>query len=144
MSHLHGGGLGEYKPCKWYGAPHKVMYPLPAPSLSSSIFPSLSFSPLASGEMLSALPAAFVQKVIYFSCCSPACYFSACRIGWGGMGWGEGTGGGAEPTAAPFSWITVISHLQARAVWRKSFPYFVKRQIEICTMETLVRIPDST
>lgn len=62
----------------------------PPPSPPQSLHLSLPFSPSASGEMLSALPAAFVQKVIYFSCCSPACYFSLCRIGWRGRGWVSG------------------------------------------------------
>lgn len=79
MSHLHGGGLGEYKPCKLYGELHKVMYPLPSSS-SPSRFHS---PPLASGEMFSALlPPLSRKSFISLVVCSP-CYFTACCIGWG-------------------------------------------------------------
>lgn len=134
----------------WSAAQGDVSPPTPAttttsappPSPPQSLHLSLPFSPFASGEMLSALPAAFVQKVIYFSCCSPSCYFSVCRIGWRGRGW---LGGGrrirrwglgvGEPAASPVQMNNCHLPFAGPCCWRKSFPYFVKGLIEIRAAE---------
>lgn len=102
------------------------MYPLPAPSLSSSISLIL---PLSLRRNAFCFAAAFVQKVIHFSCCSLACYFTACRIGWGEKA-------GCHPIQLNNCHIPFASPC---CTW-KSFPYFVKRQIEKPTIEEMVCI----
>lgn len=123
----------------WSAAQGDVSPPPPAllpPSPPQSLHLSLPCSPFASGEMLSALPAAFVQKVIYFSCCSPACYFSVCRIGRGGRGgsgerwvWEGGAGAGRLPS--PVQRTNCHLLFAGRRCWWKSFPYLVNAPIEI-------------
>lgn len=89
----------------WSAALGDACPPLPAP-LPPSPPPSsrLHRSPSSPQEKcFSALPAAFVQKVIYFSCCWPVCYLTALP-------------------AAPFSPTAVVAHLLA---WAVGGPHFL-------------------
>lgn len=102
----------------------------PLPPLPSSISPSLSLiAPLSLRRNAFCFAAAFVQKVIYFSCCLLACYFTACHIG-----------SGEKNSCLPIQLNDCHLLFASPCCAWKLFPYFVKRQIDKPTMEAVVYI----
>lgn len=130
MSHLHGGGLGEYKPCKWYGALHKVMYPLPTPH---PLLLHLSISLV--------LPLSLRRNAFCFACClcpeSHLFLLLFARLLFYSMPHRLG----GKSRLPPHQLNNCHLPFASPRCSQKSFPYFVKRQIEIPTIEMVVCIP---